>query len=175
MSDQEEQPELSQTQTQPKKHRVKPQQVEDEEQEAPKPKHRSKRPMAEDEPEDQAEKVPVQALHKNPNFGEFAKQTHKVGLLVGDHECALTIEYVPADFCIDVGALRAYLFKTASQATDLHKYINGLHRVLQHALKGPTLNIKLDAKSGENIVLTTAKRMSSKKKKAQLVEAQEED
>ncbi len=172
MSDQEDQTQMESVV--PKKHRVKPQEPEEDPEQVPKPKHRSKRPH-EPEEDDDTRRVPVQALQKNPNFGEFAKQTHKLGLLVGDHECALTIEYVPIDYVIDVGALRAYLFKTASQATDLTKYCNGLHRVLQHALKGPTLNIKLDAKSGENIVLSTSKRMSSKKKKAKLVEAEEED
>jgi hypothetical protein len=108
--------------------------------------------------------VPILPLSHSPNFGTFGKQSIKVSLLVGDADCVLTLEYVPKDVVLDISKFQLYLFRTANGANDLSNYCQLLHSDLKKSLNTSTLNLRIDASGGENVVLSSSKRMNAKKK-----------
>jgi hypothetical protein len=108
--------------------------------------------------------VPILPLSHSPNFGIFGKQSIKVGLLIGENDCVLTLEYVPKDVVLDVSKFQSYLFRTANGANDLSGYCQLLHTDLKKSLNTSVLNIRIDATGGENVVLSSSKRMNAKKK-----------
>ncbi len=108
--------------------------------------------------------IPILPLAHSPNFGEFGKESIKIGLLVGESDCTLYLDYVPKDVVLDTSKFQSFLFRSANGASDLATYCQLLHNDLKKALNTSTLNIRLDSKGGENITLSTSKRMNSKKK-----------
>ena len=89
--------------------------------------------------------VPVLVLSHSPNYGIFGKQSIKVGLLIGENDCVLTLEYVPKDVVLDVSKFQSYLFRTANGANDLSGYCQLLHTDLKKSLNTSVLNIRIDA------------------------------
>jgi hypothetical protein len=108
--------------------------------------------------------VPVLVLNHSPNFGELGKQSIKVGLLVGDNDCTLYLDYVPKDVVLDISKFQLYLFRSSNGSSDLATYCQLLHSDLKKNLNTSVLNIRIDSKGGENITLSTSKRMNAKKK-----------
>jgi hypothetical protein len=108
--------------------------------------------------------VPILPLSQSPNFGEIGKQSIKVGLLIGDADCTLYLDYVPKEVVLDTSKLQSYLFRSSNGASDLATYCQLLHTDLKKSLNTSVLNIRLDSKGGENITLSTSKRMNAKKK-----------
>ena len=107
--------------------------------------------------------LPISQIDPNPKYGGLGQQTHQGILKVGQYECTFTIVMQPKSKVVDIASLPEFLFNSSLKYSDITTFCHDLHTTFQEALDPLSLNIKLEAKSGENVTLSTSKKMKKSK------------